>query len=113
MNRLKNFLLRALWTDPDYVSPQGEVEQMSCPTFVIEPVSSRLYSALLAEASAANAELDGSKVSLHGFEFEFSYNAGAQTLSVTCTKKEIFASCDMVEKRIRDLYLRASQNENL
>lgn len=95
---IKNFLLRALWQDPNY-----EVDQMSCPEITIESIDAGLYGRLLGEATTAGAKFEGTKGEIAGCAFDWNYDEAAQTLNVTCTKKPFYASCTEVESRIREL----------
>jgi hypothetical protein len=98
MGKIKDFLNRALWQDPQY-----EENQVNCPEITIEGIDGDLYRKLLAEANAAGAKFDGSKVSISGLEFDWNYDLEAQVLHVTCTKKEFFIRCPQVESKIREL----------
>ena len=103
MGRLKDFLIRALWQDPDY-----EVHQVSCPQITIEQIDPILHGRLMGQASAAGAEFSvGSKATINGLEFDWNYDGEAQILNVTCTKKPFYATCSEVESRIRELVAKA------
>jgi hypothetical protein len=102
MGRLKNFLLKSLWQDPNY-----EVDQVSCDEITIEDVDPILYAHLLTEATTAGAKFDGTKASIQGLEFDWTYDEAAQVLHVTCTKKPFYATCSEVESRIKELVTKA------
>jgi hypothetical protein len=105
MRKVKNFLLKALWQDPNY-----EIEQVSCAEITIESVDQGLYGKLLSEATEAGARFDGARASIQGLEFDWNYDAEAQILHVTCTKKPFYASCGAVESRIRELVAKAKES---
>jgi hypothetical protein len=94
----KDELLRALWQDPNY-----EVHQMSCEEITIEAVDPGVHARLLSAATVAGAQFDGTKATIHGLEFDWSYDAETQTLHVTCTKKPFWANCGEVESKVREL----------
>ena len=100
--KVKDFLLRALWQDPNY-----EVHQVSCPEISLEEIDKDLYGRLLYEATAAGAEFDGTKACIEGLEFDWNYDEATQTLNITCTKKPFYASCGVVESKIRELVEKA------
>jgi len=102
MKKIKDFLLRALWQDPNY-----EVDQVSCPEITIEEIPQDLYAKLLAEATAAGAIFEGSFAKIEGLSFDWNYDPSAQVLHITCLKKPFFASCGVVESRIRELVAKA------
>lgn len=102
MNRIKQFLLKALWQDPNY-----EVVQMPCPEITIPGVDKDWYAKLLAEATAAGAKFEGTSVQMQGFGFDWNYDGEALVLHVTCTRKPFYVSCAMIEQRIRELVANA------
>jgi hypothetical protein len=102
MAKIKDFLNRALWQDPNY-----EVNQVACPEITIEEIDGDLYAKLLAEAGAAGAKFDGSKASIEGLDFDWDYDIEAQVLHVTCTKKPFFIGCGQVESKIQELVAKA------
>lgn len=98
MNRIKKFLLTALWQDPNY-----EVEQVSCPEISIEAIDEKLYGVLLSQATDAGAKFNGLKANISDCEFDWNYDLSSQTLNITCNKKPFFISCGEVESKIRKL----------
>ncbi len=96
--KLKDFLLKALWQDPNY-----DIHQTMCPEITIEEVAQDLYDKLLSEATAAGAKFDGDKAEMSGCAFDWSYDPLSQTLHITCNKKPFFISCAQVEEKIREL----------
>lgn len=73
-----------------------------CPeiTLTVEP---DLYERLLSMASASGARFDGNKATIEGLSFDWNYDLEAQQLHLTCTNKPFYASCKMIESRIREL----------
>lgn len=76
---------------------------MVCPEITIEQISPDLYARLLAEATAAGAQFEGTTASIHGLELDWNYDEPSETLHFTCTKKPFYATCIEVEKGIRGL----------
>lgn len=98
MKRLKNFLLRALWQDPNY-----EIDQMNCPEIIIVGIEQPMYDKLLAEANAAGAVFNGDKVAFKGCEFDWQYDSPSQILHVTCISKPFYVTCDYIKSKIKEL----------
>jgi hypothetical protein len=96
--KIKRFLLKALWQDPNY-----EIDQVNCPEITIENIDSALYAKLLSGATSAGAQFDGAKASIRGADFDWNYDQSAQILHITCTRKPFYATCAEVESRIRSL----------
>lgn len=82
---------------------------MACNEIVMD-VAPDLYEKLLAQASSAGAAFNGSQASIDGLTFDWNYDAEAQKLHVTCTRKPFYASCDLVEKNIRELVAKAGES---
>jgi hypothetical protein len=101
IGKIKQFL-RTVWQDPNY-----ETDEMSCPEITIEGINEELYAKLLGQANAAGAKFDGAKVTIHGLDFDWNYDSAASILHITCTWKPFYASCSMVEEKIRELVNRA------
>lgn len=96
--KLKDFLLKSLWQDPNY-----DIHQMACPEITLEEIPQDLYDKLLSEATTAGAVFAGSKAHISGCEFDWEYDGPSATLHITCTKKPFFISCAQVEEKIREL----------
>lgn len=92
-------LFRWATEDRDYY---GE-DQMDCPEITIDGIDQALYAKLLVQATDAGARFDGLKASISGIELQWNYDAEAQVLHVTCTKKPFYIGCGVIEHTIRDL----------
>jgi hypothetical protein len=109
--RLEKMLLNAVrgpireWQDP-----QAEENPMSCPEITIEGIDDALYAKLLAEATSAGAKFEGTSVSLEGLDFDWNRDSEAQAVHITCLKKPFFATCGIVEFKIRELVAKAKEN---
>ncbi len=99
---MRDFLIVSLWQDPNY-----EVHQVSCAEIKIEGVDAVLYGKLLTEAVGVGATFEGTRASISGLEFDWSYDQPSRTLRVTCLRKPFYANCEQVETRIRDLVEKA------
>lgn len=98
MNRLKRFLLKALWQDPQY-----EVGEVSCPTFLFDGIAPELYDKLLSEGNAAGVKFDGNRVTFKGCTFNWDYDAEAHTVAVTCTNRPIYLGCSTIKEHLQKL----------
>jgi hypothetical protein len=107
MGIFKRFFRSKLDEVKDWQDPDREEEPMACQEITIEGVDTVLYGRLLSQATAAGAQFDGIRASIESLEFDWNYDAAAQVLHVTCTKKPFYATCSEVESRIRDLAAKA------
>jgi len=82
---------------------------MNCPEIRIDEITPELYGRLLTEASSSGAKFDGTKASIQGLEFNWTYDAVSLTLHITCIKKPFWASCEVVEMKIRELVRKSSE----
>jgi len=87
----------------EYRDPQGEDNPMACPEITIEGIDAALYAKLLAEATAAGAKFDGSQATLGGLAFDWNYDGEANVLHATCLHHPFFATCGIIEEKIREL----------
>lgn len=75
---------------------------MPCPEVTVDGVDPILYEKLLAEATAAGAQFNGSEVTFKGCKFLWSYD-GAGTVKYTCTEKPFYFSCGLIQNEIQSL----------
>jgi hypothetical protein len=109
--KLKSLLVKEARADiREWQDPQEEENPMSCQEITIEGIGKDFYGQLLAEASAAGGKFEGTKASIGGCEFNWSYDAETQGLHITCIKKPFYASCDTVESKIRELVAKAKES---
>ena len=85
---------------------------MTCPEITIPNIPNDLYAKLLAEANAGGIGFNGSnRAQLHNgpisLEFDWNYDAQAEVLHVTCTRKPFIFTCDQIQERIIDLLAKA------
>lgn len=99
MKRILGRLFRWATEDRNYYG----VDQVACPEITLDGIDQELYAKLLAEATQAGAVFSGSTASLHGADFDWNYDADAQTLHATCTKKPFYIGCGIIEQTIHDL----------
>ena len=102
IGKLKRFLLKSLWQDPNY-----DIDQMACNEIIIAGIDEELYAKLLGEATAAGAQFSGSVAMFRGCTFDWNYDVSNEELHVTCMKKPFYITCGVVEETIRDLALKA------
>lgn len=102
---LKDKLADKLYADV-YGDERYDRIQVSCNEITLE-VSPDLYAKLLSQFTAAGGTINGSQASIEGCFFDWLYDAEAQALHITCTKKPWVVGCDSVEKRIRELIEKA------
>ena len=93
----------------DWKDPNREENPMACDEITFDGIDGVLYGKLLHQAIAANAIFDGLTVHFEGVALDWNYDAAAQVLHVTCTKKPFYASCDLVESKLRELVAKAKQ----
>lgn len=93
------------WQDPDH-----EEVPTVCDKIELEGIDPALYGKLLHQAIAADAEFIGLTVYFQGVRLAWNYDEPSQTLHITCTKKPFYASCELVEKHIRELVAKAQES---
>lgn len=84
---------------------------MSCPEITFEGIDGDLYGKLLHQAIEAKAMFIGTTVQFESVKLEWNYDRESQALHVTCTKKPFYASCELVESKIRELVDKAKQGD--
>jgi len=77
----------------------------ACATQTFSPVSSTAWSCLKGQAAAQGFPInsDSGSQSDRGFTIEWSYDASAQTLSVTCTDSPFWAPCSTINGKIHEI----------
>jgi hypothetical protein len=101
---LKHLIWKTVTQDPNY----AEV-QVPCPEIVLEQIDGELYAKLLAQATAAGAQFNGTEVTFKGCTFDWLYTAEECTLHVTCTSKPFYFSCNLIQSQIEDLIQKAKE----
>jgi hypothetical protein len=98
---VKKWLKHELWKNVTQ-DPQYEEVQVQCQEITFEDIDPLFYGALMRQCVAAGARFDGVKASINGLEFDWNYDADAQVLHVTCTRKPFFVTCLEVESKIHE-----------
>ena len=84
---------------------------MPCPEITLDGIDKDLYAKLLAEATEAGIEFNGSQATIHEgpilLLFDWNYDSETRTLHVTCLKKPFLYGCGAVETQIRELVQKA------
>lgn len=103
-----NWLRHLIWKDVTQ-NPQYDEVQVPCPEITIEGIDQALHAKLLAEGTAAGAKFDGATATIEGCYFDWNYDAEAQTLHVTCTKKPFYVSCTAIQSKITEIVTKAKE----
>jgi hypothetical protein len=91
----------------DWADPNREEVPMPCPEITIEGIDGVLYGKLLHQAVQSEATFVGLNVHFQGVSLDWNYDEPSQTLHITCTKKPFYASCELVESKLRELVAKA------
>ncbi len=83
---------------------------MPCPEIVIPGVSQDLYAKLLSEATAAGATFNGNQAEWHGCSLDFTYDAAAETIHATCTRKPFYIGCQQIADGLRNEVVKAKSS---
>lgn len=108
MKWVKSFIQDKIDQYHDWQNPDREENPMSCPEVVVDGIDLDLYEKLQAEAIAAGAVFDGSKVTLKGCEFLWAYD-GISRIRYTCTSKPFYFSCKLIQTQIEDLVQKSKE----
>lgn len=82
---------------------------MPCPEIVIEDINNDLHEKLLAQATAAGAQFNGTEATFKGCTFDWQYDPTACTLRATCTNKPFYFSCGIIQSQIENLIQKAKE----
>ena len=78
---------------------------MGCAAQIFQNVTPEAWSCITAKAAAEGFPITSPQGShsAKGFTFDWSYDASAQTLSITCSSKPFYASCGAVNGKIHEI----------
>lgn len=78
---------------------------MACAAQIFSNVSSEAWTCLKSKAAEQGVTIGGDSgaISKSGFTIQYAYDAGARTLSLTCTDKPFIFSCATVNGKIHEL----------
>ena len=107
MNIFRRFVNGKIEQVEDWKNPDREENPMPCPEITFEGIDQALHDKLLAEANAGGVKFDGDKATVSGMELDWNYDAESQVLTVTCTKKPFFITCERVQSTIEGLVAKA------
>jgi hypothetical protein len=83
---------------------------MSCEAQVFKGIGAAQYAALIVKAKAAGIEIAGTSghASKDGATVSWGYDIAAETLTLTCTGKPWWASCQAVSEELAKLVKEAT-----